>query len=671
MPIDFAKSRHEQQNSVPEKFSLRLDHRETLDSVSENASAAPAVPSRSSARTGGRSALKPKQASADPQLLIIRATYLSGLQAPGWFERPTSYLLSVHAGDEARGDPPKKPGKHSTQSVPAAAPRMVAPEEMELRQRIESAVTEMISAAGGGSVGGHECRFNSWITVRLADCGPGPAAGGPAYFRVDVWADKISLFGQAERAFFGRVFVPLHNPEWQRRPCTWPVVNEAGKDLAYLTCEFAFGHAPDAVRQLQVDSSTSSQVNLSWRPPRVRDEAVPILGYSVEGLALHRGQHPQADSEASGFSNKPPSPSKEKEAWQNFAEVEVSAEPCCMVTNLKRDTRYRFRVCAVNQAGVGDIAEVEAVTGPGAPGMCGPPRLASCCQQVLTIEWTPPTDDGGVPIESYWLWVRPYSAMCAMDSASIVDGQVRHVEGEPTQRADIHTDELNPSVGRYLCSVAALNAAGEVGPPTPDVNSLPFPNPCAVCGPSMQAVAAFSAQQLGHGGQAAGLGQPLGYPAVANDQMDSIYRSAEEVRESGPNGYGLARSPQSMQEQSNYRMERPASPVPEDPVIRSYAAAYRASDADVVQRSAPAYKSQQTHDNNVPIQRPVPDYDADVQRSAPVGTGILGDAADVDYGSRGWEYPPTEHAPSWAASAPRQPLDRMQGNGISMDRGSG
>jgi hypothetical protein len=33
-----------------------------------------------------------------------------------------------------------------------------------------------------------ECRFKSRLAVRLQDAGPGPAAGGPVYFRVDAWA---------------------------------------------------------------------------------------------------------------------------------------------------------------------------------------------------------------------------------------------------------------------------------------------------------------------------------------------------------------------------------------------------------------------------------------------------------------------------------------------------
>ena len=33
-----------------------------------------------------------------------------------------------------------------------------------------------------------ECRFKARVAVRLSEAGPGPAAGGPVYFRVDAWA---------------------------------------------------------------------------------------------------------------------------------------------------------------------------------------------------------------------------------------------------------------------------------------------------------------------------------------------------------------------------------------------------------------------------------------------------------------------------------------------------
>jgi len=321
---------------------------------------------------------------------------------------------------------------------------------------------------------------------------------------------------------------------------------------------------------------------------------------------------------------------KEKEAWQSLAEIEVSAEPCFVASDLKRDTRYRFRVCAVNQAGVGDAAEVEVLTAPGAPGLCGQPRLASCCQQVLTIEWTPPKDDGGSPIVRYGLVVRPFSAMCANDSAYSVDGEVRHIEGEATQRADVHTDELNPSVGRYLCSVFAINAAEKVGPPTPDMNALPFPNPCAVCGPSPQALASFPdvQMQMPPNYQAMGIGQQMGYGA---EEMH------HELRE--PQGYvsGFARSPQMPDSNAgllSYQQEIP----PETPQLDNSMAAYGAGygQQEHIQHSARGYA--------VPLQE-APDYDPPPQRSAPAFPGDMRKhVPEGDYHAEGstggWDYQP-------------------------------
>merc|ERR1711865_348647 len=104
--------------------------------------------------------------------------------------------------------------------------------------------------------------------------------------------------------------------------------------------------------------------------------------------------------------------------------------------------------------------------------------------------------------------------------------------------------------GRYLCSVAALNAADEVGPPTPDVNSLPFPNPCAVCGPSPQAM---------------GLSQPMGYPAFTNDYMtqDPDMGGLLGSRLS-PTGPGFAQASQQSQEHMNYQYDRQPPPPQRD-----------------------------------------------------------------------------------------------------------
>lgn len=262
--------------------------------------------------------------------------------------------------------------------------------------------------------------------------------------------------------------------------------------------------------------------------------------------------------------------------------------------------------------------------------MCGAPRLGGVSQSVLTIEWTPPVDDGGSQIVGYWLWVRPYSAMCAVNSDSWFEhGHVKHVEGELAQRADVHTDELNPTVGRYLCSVAALNAAEQVGPPTPEVNSLPFPNPCAICGPSLQAQP-FS--------------EPLGaYQTLQHDYLnqDVEFDQPNDMlgqRPSG-NGRGLGQVPQQILEQFNSaRPDRQPPPPPQlvdDPGIGPYGGSpytYGALDSEAahMQRSdfAHAVAMQEAAEQDAPVPRGAPahargmrempdDDDAALQRFSP------------------------------------------------------
>lgn len=246
-------------------------------------------------------------------------------------------------------------------------------------------------------------------------------------------------------------------------------------EVAYLTCEFAFAFAPAIVRGLQARDVTQRDVTLSWLPPVGEDRTAPLLGYRVEACALHReGQAPDRPRQAAA------APS-----WRLVSDLELSAEPGIVVQGLRYDTRYRFRVRGMSEAGAGEPAEVEATTGPSAPSACGRPRLAGCAGPVLTVEWETPADDGGARIVTYRLWVRAFTASQVDPSEWFELGHVPHREAR-MQRAQLHTEELNPTFGRYLCCVAAVNAAGEVGPATPDGACLPFPNPCAVCGPGLQ-----------------------------------------------------------------------------------------------------------------------------------------------------------------------------------------
>jgi len=357
--------------------------------------------------------------------------------------------------------------------VQAGPPQAVPPEEAHLKEQISKAVEAM--ADSGQSLGTLECRFKSRVSVRLSEAGPGPAAGGPMYFRVDAWSVSSGFFGAPPSpVLYARAFVPINDAKYHRRSCTWPMIDAAGKDVAYLTCEFSFARIPSPVQELTA-TAAGNEVNLTWLASN-EDRVVPTKGYRVDSRCLGRGKR-------AGNST-----------WQHEGDVDAH-NTRFGIQGLKPDTIYLLRVCAVNEVGLSEAEEVEVKTGPCAPAGCGQPRLAGCNGPVLAVEWDPPMYDGGANLVAYRVWVRPFSATDADPSDWLEVGHVKHSSG--VQRAEIHTEDLDPSIGRYLCRVAAINAAGEVGPATPDAVSLTLPNPCAVSRPTPQAPLALGDRE-GH-----------------------------------------------------------------------------------------------------------------------------------------------------------------------------
>jgi len=424
-----------------------------------------------------RPSASPAPGAREPAMMIVEFAYLSELPSPGWLDQlgdKPGYLLDVHVGLAARADPPQTPGLRKSEAVHPQAPGGYNPEEEVLHAQVEESIVELLAASGAQVRKQLECRYHSRVPIRLSDCGPGPGKGGPPYFRVDVWTEtRAPLQKKAKQSLFGRAFVPINDPKLQKRFCTWPVVDKAGKEVAYLTCSYSFAHVPLQVESLKVEEVTSTKAVLAWKPPRWVDDRLPILGYRVEARALHRRQ-----SFDNGSALQP--------AWELVANVEPRGPFRVVASGLRGDTRHGFRAYAVNEAGPGEPTETDATTSPTAPCACGPPRLGVCTGNVLTVEWEPPKDDGGMPIVSYWVMIRPADANAGPADWSDV-GAVKPKDGH-LQRADIHCDRLNPSVAEYVCSVAAENAANQYGPPTPDAALLRLPNPCAAALPLQPAI---------------------------------------------------------------------------------------------------------------------------------------------------------------------------------------
>jgi hypothetical protein len=120
------------------------------------------------------------------------------------------------------------------------------------------------------------------------------------------------------------------------------------------------------------------QVSLTWAAP-VSDGGSPITGYAIEK-----------------------SPSTGTPIWTSVATVgAVTSYP---VTGLTNGASYIFRVQAINALGnspwSAPSAAVRAATTPGAPtGLTGTNPTATS----ITLNWTPPADNGGATINRYMM----------------------------------------------------------------------------------------------------------------------------------------------------------------------------------------------------------------------------------------------------------------------------
>ena len=92
-----------------------------------NASACTTLACRSgghSRRSDAQNLPKPNGMSAsrqrplpEPELLVVKFLYLSRLPTGSWMQSPAQYQLSLHVGEDARSDPPDRPGPFSTSFV--------------------------------------------------------------------------------------------------------------------------------------------------------------------------------------------------------------------------------------------------------------------------------------------------------------------------------------------------------------------------------------------------------------------------------------------------------------------------------------------------------------------------------------------------------------------------
>lgn len=393
-------------------------------------------------------------------VLNLHLLGLAGLPKAGWFERAPGYELIVHAGGVAKRIRPRIP----------APPPGVGTEPVDLEECVPAEQMKVLQ------------RLDDRSSVRC------PAPGD--FFRVDVWEERSPLVDLGNkghsRVMLGQCYVPLEQ-KYNRRPCTWPIVNRTDKaltEVGFLTCKFGLATMPGPVQNLRVVEGTVgvTEMQLAWEPPET-DGGTVLRGYRVEARTV----------EQRSSSSHPGIGALVGDETPRTASAPAVPEPSSVLRNLTGNTEYLFCVWAVSEAGPGTGAEVIGKTGAVAPGVCGLPQLAECDEGYF-IQWLPPEESGGADMIAYRVWLRALfhnSLGEVWPAEGWIDlGLVEHRgDQSAVQQAPLRLDAMPAPCSGCLCSVSALSTAGLMGPSTPEVPILHMPEEVpVVAAPSPQPV---------------------------------------------------------------------------------------------------------------------------------------------------------------------------------------
>ncbi|TMS38626.1 hypothetical protein L596_005310 [Steinernema carpocapsae] len=209
---------------------------------------------------------------------------------------------------------------------------------------------------------------------------------------------------------------------------TIKVENEHGKDKA--SCQVTVLDVPGAPEgPMKITDIHKEGCSLAWNPP-TDNGGSDIVHYLVEKMDTSRG------------------------SWQ-----QVGTFPTCeaKVNKLINGKEYKFRVCAVNLQGESkpltsdeDIVARNRFDVPKPPEA---PVVVDWDKDRIDIEWKPPTDNGGAPIEQY-----------AVERKE--KGSSLWVEAGKTGKTSFSATGLKPGT-EYEFRIVAVNEAGPSDPSDP------------------------------------------------------------------------------------------------------------------------------------------------------------------------------------------------------------
>ncbi|XP_071854761.1 twitchin-like isoform X8 [Apostichopus japonicus] len=217
---------------------------------------------------------------------------------------------------------------------------------------------------------------------------------------------------------------------------TITVANKHGEESATVRVKVI--DKPGTPENLKVSGYSETTVSLQWAPPAY-DGNVGVSHYVVEFRENKKGQE-----------------------WQE-ADSSVR-KPEFTVPNLTEGKDYFFRVSAVNQVGSSEPTETPKPTTAKEPSeppdSTKAPVVVDAAEGSITIEWEPPTFDGGRPISGYLIEKRETSSPRWSKATK-----------QPVKGTDFTADDLIPGA-EYEFRVSAINKAGTGQPSEPSKATL-------------------------------------------------------------------------------------------------------------------------------------------------------------------------------------------------------
>ncbi|KAJ8886792.1 hypothetical protein PR048_013004 [Dryococelus australis] len=156
--------------------------------------------------------------------------------------------------------------------------------------------------------------------------------------------------------------------------------NASGKDQETVELT-VLGKPSSPMGPLEVKDVTKNSCKVAWKPPE-DDGGTPVKEYEVEKMDLATGKWVRVGRVPGGKDN-----------------------PEMEITGLTPGAEYKFRVTAVNDEGDSEpLVTDKAIIAKNPfdePGKPGTPEITDYDNESVDLKWTPPTSDGGAPIEKY------------------------------------------------------------------------------------------------------------------------------------------------------------------------------------------------------------------------------------------------------------------------------